>query len=1059
MGVHNRASAFFLAVLFVFSSILIVVPDHSTVGLVAAGEVEIGDCPRAADGYGYDPATATFVDHNGFAYSYLPDGVVRLVLPWGYTTYFSYGLTGTYLGVAQKVTALSYSWTWTADAFEAFDANGNLTGYDYSFTATNSATLAWTIRLDFFSDSGQHMKVTHSVRNGYPAAILGAEFWYLFDLTHTPSPSVTTHSGTYYPPLYADLPDSITWARLSNQFQFDWRDAGWPNGHAYLGSGSVVGLPVDILGVSLDLGEVSSGETVTVDPYFSGVSRTWAATGNSDSNTASNWSPAGVPATGDNITFDSTSVFNCNWNTAVTLGDFKTSTGYSGTISQSASYGAVGWYLNSGTFTGSLSYWVTVENNITKGSGGAITSTTIRFNLTGATSSIGGSGAMTLGALRIYGSCTVYGTFGITLAGVGIYVHTGASIIIPSTASMVLRYYSTTALFINYGSISGAGTFTFNLYQNNRYLTPGTLSCPVTFTTIEGSNASRYVQLTGPLNCGYLTMKSTDLAGVRTTTLKTGGYQVSFSSISLNPRGAFECQSGSPVRASANWDTSAGTFIPGTSTVYLTGTASTVKTATGESFYNLIVGGTYTTQSGLNCSHLLQVNASKSLTAASGNTVTADDLTNLGQIIGAGSLVVEATDDRNITLGTVTTAPTTLQLESGATDDTAFTLEASCSLGAGLTIESDHASYEFTLFNDGNDLTLTGGDLSVASDANLLLTGGTVGLADDFSCAGDLISSATDYAVTDDCALSGSALVYGGSFEVDGVLNVTGAALLNPTSFGLWAVRVLGSGSLSVTNLSLSVAQDLYVGSGASLTVSDDIMSIGGNLTVLGDWTRGDNWLTMTGTGTLEMVSTESFYNITIAVTATITMDNDTYVDLRATVLGTMLGAGDFIEPLPAFLTSPDLTATPLQVYNYSIDQQYWDALVIEDGPAWLTLYGSTLMGVPTEADAGPVNVSLSLTWNDMTVYQNWTLWVSYPVISESTDLTLQVVLALILGLAMLILGLAINQPIFTAFSGIIFLWAGLAVFAPLGFGWTAISILIGFATLILGGLQYGKVE
>jgi hypothetical protein len=262
-----------------------------------------------------------------------------------------------------------------------------------------------------------------------------------------------------------------------------------------------------------------------------------------------------------------------------------------------------------------------------------------------------------------------------------------------------------------------------------------------------------------------------------------------------------------------------------------------------------------------------------------------------------------------------------------------------------------------------------------------------------------------------------------------------------------------------VTTLPLATAQDLYIAPAASLVIGTETVTVGGNWTVLGTWTRGDAVAVLTGTGTLEMDADQSFWNVTIALTATITMDNDTYVDLRATILGTMAGTGDFIEPEPVFWTSPDLDATPLKVYNYSVDQAYWDALAIADGPAWLSLYGSTLMGVPTEADAGPVNVSLSLTWNDMTTYQNWTLWVGYPVISEETDLTLQVILAVIFGLSLMIIGLAINQPIFTAMSGIIFLWAGLAVFSPLGFGWTAISILVGFATLILGGLQYGKVE
>src|SRR4030042_135300 len=65
--------------------------------------------PAYTGGYGYDPATSTMTDLDGFKYSYLPDGIIKLVLPWGHTTYFSFGLTASYLGVAQQVTALSYT--------------------------------------------------------------------------------------------------------------------------------------------------------------------------------------------------------------------------------------------------------------------------------------------------------------------------------------------------------------------------------------------------------------------------------------------------------------------------------------------------------------------------------------------------------------------------------------------------------------------------------------------------------------------------------------------------------------------------------------------------------------------------------------------------------------------------------------------------------------------------------------------------------------------------------------------------------------------------------------
>ena len=56
------------------------------------GSAIMAELPSYEDGYGYDPQTGVMEDHNGFQYSYLPDGIIRLALPWGYTTHFSFGL-------------------------------------------------------------------------------------------------------------------------------------------------------------------------------------------------------------------------------------------------------------------------------------------------------------------------------------------------------------------------------------------------------------------------------------------------------------------------------------------------------------------------------------------------------------------------------------------------------------------------------------------------------------------------------------------------------------------------------------------------------------------------------------------------------------------------------------------------------------------------------------------------------------------------------------------------------------------------------------------------------
>jgi hypothetical protein len=127
------------------------------------------------------------------------------------------------------------------------------------------------------------------------------------------------------------------------------------------------------------------------------------------------------------------------------------------------------------------------------------------------------------------------------------------------------------------------------------------------------------------------------------------------------------------------------------------------------------------------------------------------------------------------------------------------------------------------------------------------------------------------------------------------------------------------------------------------------------------------------------------------------------------------------------------------------------------DGPAWLSVYGTELKGVPTETDAGPVNVSLSLTWNGVVTYQNFTVWVSYPVVSTSTTLVLEVVMSLILGMGFMVLGFWQQKSPWTFFAGLVWIFVALAVFAQLGAGWTILSLGLGLVLLIDGGTKIAE--
>lgn len=593
-----KATAIVLVSLLIASGIVFFTPYEDL-------EVRAEALPDYNGGYGYDAPNSTMYDHNGFAYSYLPDGIIKLELPWGYTTYFSYGITASYLGTPIQRTALDYTWVWSSLAIPYLNETGVSQGYDYTFTATALSTqVDWKIQFEFSHDSGTLMKITHSMTSNLPNALTGVQFWYLFDLTYTPEPVVLTTIGSFEAPLYSDIPDSVWWIRLSNQFQFNWRDVldTYSNGKAYIGDGSVIGLDgLEILGISIDIGDIPALGSFEVDPYFSGVTRTWAATGNSYSGIASNWSPVGVPATGDNITFDATSVFNCNWNTSVSLGTFSMNTGYTGTVTQAQNIWMVSYSQTQGTFTGSVSYTLNVSVSFTV-TGTVFTSGVSRLDFWGTTITGGGD----FYRVRIYSSTNV--TSGALGSRAGGFQNNGD--IILYTAVTYIAVY-TSGPFTNNGTISGAGILRLGCFGGAHSVTTGKVTSQVHFRLYSSASSNENLTVTSSVySSSYFRLDNQHATYSLYVNLANDVNSVTFLS---NARSYLVCNA-FKLKFSGSFDSSQGNINEMTSTFYLTGTGSTVKTATGESFYNLIVGGSYTTQSQFNVTNNLAINSTKSLT-------------------------------------------------------------------------------------------------------------------------------------------------------------------------------------------------------------------------------------------------------------------------------------------------------------------------------------------------------------------------------------------------------------------------------------------------------------
>jgi hypothetical protein len=107
------------------------------------------------------------------------------------------------------------------------------------------------------------------------------------------------------------------------------------------------------------------------------VTKTWSAPSAGNWSVGSNWSPVGVPASGDDVVFDSTSVQNCTIDVATaSLNSFTVNSTYTGTITNSATLTVSGATSISGIVSASAGSTFTFNGTVTINSGGTLGSNT-----------------------------------------------------------------------------------------------------------------------------------------------------------------------------------------------------------------------------------------------------------------------------------------------------------------------------------------------------------------------------------------------------------------------------------------------------------------------------------------------------------------------------------------------------------------------------------------------------------------------------------------------------------------------------------------------------------
>jgi len=161
------------------------------------------------------------------------------------------------------------------------------------------------------------------------------------------------------------------------------------------------------------------------------------------------------------------------------------------------------------------------------------------------------------------------------------------------------------------GTIAGAGTgsVVFELHNAAFTTTFGAVTCPATISLSAAAAASRICTL-GANAAFTSTLTVSSAHAANTMTLNPGGYSLTATTIAASTRGIISSSvAGSKITSSAaitvsangqldatniawiscgtNWDSSAGTWKPGTNQVNMTATGST-KLAVGQYFYNLL---------------------------------------------------------------------------------------------------------------------------------------------------------------------------------------------------------------------------------------------------------------------------------------------------------------------------------------------------------------------------------------------------------------------------------------------------------------------------------------
>ena len=235
-----------------------------------------------------------------------------------------------------------------------------------------------------------------------------------------------------------------------------------------------------------------------------------------------------------------------------------------GTITQASDFTVnSNFILTTGTLTGSVSYVMTVGGDFTK-NGGTANSVTLKMTTDG--KSINLNAPTGFIGLYFYGNTALQETVWTSING--IIVDTGKTVTVANGKGLYMTSLSVT--FTNLGVIAGTGTgaFQYHFYNNDRTVTFGTITCPVSIFSQTTANGNRICTLGADTTFGStLNVYSMDSGAIYTTSLIAGASNRLLTVTGLTTLGA----RGICTQGTGNWMFNGGITINGASAVFTQG--------------------------------------------------------------------------------------------------------------------------------------------------------------------------------------------------------------------------------------------------------------------------------------------------------------------------------------------------------------------------------------------------------------------------------------------------------------------------------------------------------